>query len=152
MRLSRPGIYRIIGEKFELLANVIGEAPCLRIVSAIIINDLVQKSKFKVIEEESIEIQTVLANPDKFVFLEYEYSDVALLPPYRESIRGTKCPDITEDLFKDFIQRYIMDNRITSRGVVATKAYIVEKTGWTLAQAHTVVLKIINYLKQHGTN
>lgn len=26
MRLNHPGIYRIVGEKFELLANIVGEA------------------------------------------------------------------------------------------------------------------------------
>lgn len=146
MKLNKPGIYRIIGESFELLANVIGEVPCLRIVSALNINDLVQKGKYTVLPEDSIEIQTVLVNPDKFVFIEFEYSDVALLPPYRQSIRGTKCPDITDEQFKEFTNRFIQDNSITNRGPVATKSYIVEKTGWTLAQAQVVLLKIINHL------
>lgn len=147
MKLNHPGIYRLIGEKFELLATVIGEVPCLRIVQAIDINHLVLKGEFKVLEEDSIEIQTVLANPDKFVAFEYEYSDVATLPPYRQSIRGTKCPDITDEQFKEFKARYLVDNKYSNRGCIATKAYIVEKTGWTLAQAHVVVLKIVNSLQ-----
>ena len=36
MKLNHPGIYRIIGEDFELLANVIGEAPMLRIPNALV--------------------------------------------------------------------------------------------------------------------
>lgn len=68
MRLNHPGIYRIVGESFELLANITGEVPCMRITSALLVNDLVQKGEFTVLPEESIEIQSVLANPDKFVF------------------------------------------------------------------------------------
>ena len=30
MKLNHPGIYRIIGENYELLANIVGEVPCLR--------------------------------------------------------------------------------------------------------------------------
>ena len=45
MKLNHPGIYRVIGEQFELLANIVGEVPCLRITSALLINDLVQKGK-----------------------------------------------------------------------------------------------------------
>ena len=150
MKLNRPGIYRIIGENFELLANVIGEAPCLRITSALLINDLVQKGKFTVLNEESIEIQTVLVNPDKFVFFEYEYSEVVNYPPYRMSIRGSKSPDITEKQFKEFTNRYIEDTTITGRGITSTKAYIVEQTGWSLAQAHIVILEIIKRLKHNG--
>ena len=55
MKLNKPGIYRIIGESFELLANVIGEVPCLRIVSALNVNDLVQKGKYTILPEDSIE-------------------------------------------------------------------------------------------------
>lgn len=43
MKLNHPGIYRIIGENYELLANIVGEVPCLRITSALLMNDLVQK-------------------------------------------------------------------------------------------------------------
>lgn len=149
MKLNHPGIYKIIGENFELLANVIGEVPCLRITSALLVNDLVQKGQFTVLTEESIEIQTVLANPDKFVFFEYEYSQVANYPSYRMSIRGVKTPDITDNQFEEFTNRYLEDMTVTKRGVASTKAYIVEQTGWSLAQAHMVVLKIINYLKHN---
>ena len=147
MKLNHPGVYRIIGEHFELLATVVGEVPCLRIASALSINDLVQKSKFTALEEESPEIQAVYANPDKFVFLEYNYSDAAKLPPYRVSIRGIKCPDISENQFKEFVERYKIDKSLPGRGIAATKYYIVEKTGWTLSQAHAVILKIVNFLR-----
>lgn len=147
MKLNHPGVYRIIGEHFELLATIVGEVPCLRIASALNVNDLVQKSKFTVLEEESSEIQAVYANPDKFVFLEYDYSDAAKLPPYRASIRGVKCPDITETQFKEFVERYKIDKSLPGRGIAATKFYMVEKTGWTLSQAHAVILKIVNYLR-----
>ena len=36
MKLNHPGIYRIIGENDELLANIVGEVPCLRITSALL--------------------------------------------------------------------------------------------------------------------
>lgn len=150
MKLNHPGIYKIVGDSFELLANVIGEVPCLRITSALLMNDLVQKGKFTVLEEDSIEIQTVLSNPDKFVFFEYTYSDVAKYPSYRKSIRGAKMPDITDEQFKEFTNRYLEDNAIMCRGPVATKAYIVERTGWNLAQAQLVLLKIINHIKHNG--
>lgn len=61
MRLNHPGIYRIVGENFELLANIIGEVPCMRITSALLVNDLVQKGEFTILPEDSIEIQSVLA-------------------------------------------------------------------------------------------
>lgn len=149
MRLNHPGIYRIVGDKFELLANVIGEVPCMRITSALLINELVQKGEFKILPEDSIEIQTVLANPDKFVFLEYEYSRICSLPSYRKSIRGTKMPDITEQQLETFTNRYIEDTSIYGRGVSATKAYILETTDWSLAQINVVLMKIAKIVK-HG--
>ncbi len=93
MRLNHPGIYRIVGENFELLANIIGEVPCMRITSALLVNDLVQKGEFTILPEDSIEIQSVLANPETIVFLEYEYSEICSLPSYRQSIHGTKMPE-----------------------------------------------------------
>lgn len=142
MRLNHPGIYRIIGDQFELLANVVGEAPCLRITSALLINDLVQKGEFTVLPEDSVEIQSVLANPDKFVFLEYEYSEICELPSYRKSIRGVKMPNITNEEMEAFTNRYIQDKQIYGRGIAATKAYMLERTGWSLAQISVVLMKI----------
>ena len=120
MKLNHPGIYRIIGEHFELLANIVGEVPCLRITSALLMNDLVQRGKFTVLSEDSIEIQTVCNNPDAFLFFEYDYSEVCPLPPYRQSIRGTKMPDISNDMMKAFTERYISDMSINGRGIEAT--------------------------------
>ncbi len=147
MRLNHPGIYKIVGEKFELLANIVGEAPCFRITGALIINDLVQFGKFVVLNEESIEVQLVLANPDKYVFIEYEYSDICSLPPYRQSINGTKMPTITDEQYDLFTKRYLMDSGTYGRGITATKAYILEKTGWSLAQINVVLMHIIKRLK-----
>ena len=62
MKLNHPGIYRIIGENYELLANIVGEVPCLRITSALLMNDLVQRGKFTILSEDSIEIQNVCNN------------------------------------------------------------------------------------------
>lgn len=149
MRLNHPGIYRVVGDNFELLANIIGEAPCLRITSALSINDLVQKGEFTILPEDSIEIQSVLANPDKFVFLEYEYSEICALPSYRKSIHGTKIPDITDEQMEVFTKRYIQDTNIYGRGIAATKAYMLETTGWSLAQINVVLMKIAKNVK-HG--
>lgn len=150
MRLNHPGIYRIIGDNFELLANVIGEVPCIRITSALLINDLVQKGVFTVLNEESIEIQSVLANPSKFVFLEFEYSEICNLPSYRKSIYGTKVPKITDAQFEDFTNRYIQDTSISGRGIAATKAYMLEITGWSLAQINVVIMQIAKRLKKQS--
>lgn len=150
MRLNHPGIYRIVGENFELLANIVGEVPCMRITSAILVNDLVQKGIFTVLTEESLEIQSVLANPDKFVFLEYEYSEICSLPPYRKTIRGTKMPNITDEQLEAFTNRYLEDMQISGRGIAATKAYMLETTGWSLAQINVVLMKIAKNVKHHG--
>lgn len=151
MKLNHPGIYRVVGEKFELLANVIGEVPCMRITSALLINDLVQKGKFTVLTEESIEVQSVLSNPDKYIFLEYEYSSICSLPSQRKSIRGAKCPNITDKEFKVFVERYLEDAAIPGRGVTATKAFIMERTEWSLAQINVLIMKIINHTKRYGS-
>ena len=150
MKLNHPGIYRIIGEDFELLANVVGEAPMLRIPNALVMNDLIQKGLFHVVTEESYEIQAVLTEPDKFIFFEYEYSEVCDLPSRRKSTRGVKIPDITDEQFEDFTQRYIEDARTPGKGIWATKMYIVSKTEWSIPQAHVIVLQIINKLRKHG--
>ena len=41
MKLNRPGIYHIYTDSFELLANVVGEAPVLRIPRALVMNDVI---------------------------------------------------------------------------------------------------------------
>lgn len=151
MRLYKPGIYRIIGEKFELLANVIGEAPCLRITSALVINDLVQYGVFRIVEEQSLEIQEILTNPDKFIFMEYEYSDICTLPPYRKTIRGTKKPVLTDEQLKDFTRRYKEDMFINKRGINSTKCYIMETTGWSIAQINVLLLSIARKIKNNGS-
>lgn len=150
MRLNHPGIYRIIGESFELLANCVGEAPCIRITSALYMNDLIQRGKFTILEEESIEIQSIYADPDAFVFLEYEYSEICNLPPYRKTIRGTKMPNISKDEIKEFTERYLEDIKINGRGVMATKSYIMSKTEWSLSQINVVILQIQKILKRNG--
>lgn len=148
MKLNHPGIYRIIGEDYELLANVVGEVPCLRITSALLMNDLVQKGKFTVLEEESIEIQQVLLTPEKFIFLEYEYSEICELPSIRKSINGTKIPDLSDAEYRDFTNRYVSDVFITKRGICATKAYIMRIKGWSLAQVSVLLMKIAKDLKK----
>ena len=150
MKLNHPGIYRIIGENYELLANIVGEVPCLRITSALLMNDLVQRGKFTVLSEDSIEIQTVCQNPDSFLFFEYDYSEVCSLPPYRQFIRGTKMPDISNDMMKAFTERYISDMSIPGRGIEATKAYILSVTDWSLAQINVLLLRIANSTRRYG--
>lgn len=147
MKLNKPGIYRIIGESFELLANIIGEVPCMRITSALLMNDLIQKGKFTVLDEESIEIQTVLTNPDAFIFFEYDYSNICNLPSYRQSIHGTKVPSVSDDILKSFIERYKEDASIPGRGIAATKAYIMSRTDWSLAQINVLLMKIARVVK-----
>lgn len=142
MKLNRPGIFRVIGEKFELLANVIGEAPLLRITSAISVNDSLKTGKFVILPEDSLEIQEINTNPDKFLFIEYDYSEIAKLPSYRESIRGNKKPDISDEQYRDFVERYKMDRSIPGRGITATKAYIMEKTGWSLGQINVLTMQM----------
>ena len=127
MRLNHPGIYRIVGEKFELLANIEGEAPLLNISEALLVNDLVIDGKFTILNSESLEIQQVINNPDQFIFIEYEYSDIAKLPLYRKTIRGTKVPNITNNEMKEFEEKYIHDMK-TRRDTTRTRAYIMERT------------------------
>ena len=90
MKLNHPGIYRIIGEDFELLANVVGEAPMLRIPNALVMNDLIQKGLFHVVTEESYEIQAVLTEPDKFIFFEYTQRFV-ICPLVVNQLEELKC-------------------------------------------------------------
>lgn len=142
MRLNKCGIYRIVGESFEILANVIGEPPTLRITGALDLNTLVEKGEFKVLSEESLQIQQIYADPSKFLFLPQEFSEVCNTPPYRQSIRGVKVPEVKDKEYEDFKARYIQDTQIIGRGVTATKAYIMEKTDWSLAQINVLILKL----------
>lgn len=146
MKLNHPGVYQIVGEKFELLANVIGEVPCLRIHSALLMNDLVQKSKFTVLTEDSLEIQQVLADPDKFAFSEYEYSEVCELPPCKKSIRGEKLPDISDCIMKDLTDKYI-EHRNIGVSLNATRAYFIRRTGLSIPQINMLILKISKEVK-----
>ena len=146
MRLNHQGIYRIIGEKFELLANVEGEAPLLNISKALLVNDLVNDGKFTILDSESLEIQQVINNPDHFVFTEYEYSDIAKLPLYRKTIRGTKMPNITNEEIKEFEEKYIHDMK-TRRDTTRTRAYIMERTNLSLAQINVLILQMAKKFK-----
>lgn len=141
MRLNHPGIYRIVGEKFELLANIEGEAPLLNISEALLVNDLVIDGKFTILNSESLEIQQVISNPDQFIFIEYEYSDIAKLPLYRKTIRGTKVPNITNNEMKEFEEKYIHDMK-TRRDTTRTRAYIMERTNLSLSQINVLIMQM----------
>lgn len=141
MRLNHPGIYRIVGEKFELLANIEGEAPLLNISEALLVNDLVIDGKFTILNSESLEIQQVINNPDQFIFIEYEYSDIAKLPLYRKTIRGTKVPNITNNEMKEFEEKYIHDMK-TRRDTTRTRAYIMERTNLSLSQINVLIMQM----------
>jgi hypothetical protein len=141
MRLNHPGIYRIVGEKFELLANIEGEAPLLNINEALLVNDLVIDGKFTILNSESLEIQQVINNPDQFIFIEYEYSDIAKLPLYRKTIRGTKVPNITNNEMKEFEEKYIHDMK-TRRDTTRTRAYIMERTNLSLSQINVLIMQM----------
>ena len=150
LTLNHAGVYRIIGSKYEILANVIGESPCFRIKNAIDMNAMVKNAEIIVLHEESQIIQEIYSRPTDFLFIEWEYSDVSKLPPNRMSIRGIRVPEheITEKMFKEFTERYKLDVSLPGRGPTATKMYIVERTGWTLGQAHMVVMQIAKKLKK----
>lgn len=141
MRLNHPGIYRIVGEKFELLANIEGEAPLLNISEALLVNDLVIDGKFTILNSESLEIQQVINNPDQFIFIEYEYSDIAKLPLYRKTIRGTKVPNITNNEMKEFEEKYVHDMK-TRRDTTRTRAYIMERTNLSLSQINVLIMQM----------
>lgn len=141
MRLNHPGIYRIVGEKFELLANIEGEAPLLNISEALLVNDLVIDGKFTILNSESLEIQQVINNPDQFIFIEYEYSDIAKLPLYRKTIRGTKVPNITNNEMKEFEEKYIHDMK-TRCDTTRTRAYIMERTNLSLSQINVLIMQM----------
>lgn len=146
MRLNHPGIYRIVGEKFELLANIEGEAPLLNISEALLVNDLVIDSKFTILNSESLEIQQVVNNPDQFIFIEYEYSDIAKLPLYRKTIRGTKVPNITNNEMKEFEEKYVHDMK-TRRDTTRTRAYIMERTNLSLSQINVLIMQMARKFK-----
>ena len=146
MRLNHQGIYRVIGEKFELLANVEGEAPLLSINEALLINDLVKYGRFTILNSNSTEVQQVLTDPDKFVFLEYDYSEIAKLPPYRKSIRGSKMPNITDEEMKEF-EDVLKHDMIVGRGTTRTKAYIMDRTSFSLAQINVLILQLCKRMK-----
>lgn len=146
MRLNHPGVYRIIGDKFELLANITGEAPMLSITNALLINDLVIENKWTILEKDSLEIQQVLNNPDAFIFIEYEYSEIAQIPQCKQSIRGTKMPRITDDEMNLFIQKYIQDRK-DGRSSSVTRAFIMERTDFTLAQINVLMLQLAKICK-----
>lgn len=146
MRLNHPGIYRIVGEKFELLANIEGEAPLLNISEALLVNDLVINGKFTILNSESLEIQQVVNNPDQFIFIEYEYSDIAKLPLYRKTIRGTKMPNITNNEMKEFEEKYVHDMK-TRRDTTRTRAYIMERTNLSLSQINVLIMQMARKFK-----
>lgn len=146
MRLNHPGIYRIVGEKFELLANIEGEAPLLNISEALLVNDLVIDGKFTILNSESLEIQQVVNNPDQFIFIEYEYSDIAKLPLYRKTIRGTKMPNITNNEMKEFEEKYVHDMK-TRRDTTRTRAYIMERTNLSLSQINVLIMQMARKFK-----
>ena len=146
MILNHPGIYRIVGEKFELLANIEGEAPLLNISKALLVNDLVIDGKFTILNSESLEIQQVVNNPDQFIFIEYEYSDIAKLPLYRKTIRGTKVPNITNNEMKEFEEKYIHDMK-TRRDTTRTRAYIMERTNLSLSQINVLIMQMARKFK-----
>lgn len=146
MRLNHPGIYRIVGEKFELLANIEGEAPLLNISEALLVNDLVIDGKFTILNRESLEIQQVINNPDQFIFIEYEYSDIAKLPLYRKTIRGTKVPNITNNEMKEFEEKYVHDMK-TRRDTTRTRAYIMERTNLSLSQINVLIMQMARKFK-----
>lgn len=147
---NKPGLYRVIGDTFELLCDIKGEAPYLTIGTTILMNDLVNKGIVTQLTHDSLEIQRVLANPDKFIFIEFEYSEIAKLPPCRKSIRGEKMPVISDELFMEFVNRYIQDTCVNKRGVTSTKAYIMAKTDWTASQTNLVILQIGKYIQRNG--
>ena len=62
----------------------------------------------------------------------------------RQSIRGTKMPNISNEQLKAFTNRYLEDIKIPGRGIEATKAYILSVTDFNLAQINVLMLKIIN--------
>ena len=68
------------------------------------------------------------------------------------SIHGTKMPNITDEQLKTFTNKYLEDIGIYGRGVAATKAYILETTGWSLAQINVVLMKIAKRVKQQYVN
>lgn len=147
MKLNKPGVFQIVGDKIELLAIVVGESPHLRITSAIIMNDAYHVGKFTTVKEESYEIQDVYMHPDSYVAYEYESSQVCVLPTERRSMKGAKMPEIDNNLYKEFINRYQLDINVPGRGTMATKLYIMDRTNWTAAQAQLVICKIAKTVK-----
>lgn len=146
--LNKPGIYRVIGEQFELLIKVIGTPPTLRIISGIRMNDFVTTGKVVELKEDSVEIQEVMLNPSKFVFAEADISTTAEKKAPSMSLKGVKSPYINDEQFKLFVSHYINNVNIPGRGKNATLAFIMEETGWTVAQANCVILQIIRYVKK----
>lgn len=152
MKINEPGVYQIVGSEIELLAIVVGEKPYLRITSAIIMNSAYQDAKFKKVKEESFEIQHIYNHPDEYVYFPYEGSEVCQLPVKDRSTRSCKMPIITDDMYNEFERRYISDTSIPGRGALNTKIYIMDRTGWTAAQAQLIICKIAKKVKNTVIN
>lgn len=148
MRLNGPGVYQIVGSKIELLAVVVGEVPHLRIPSAIIMNNVYQNAEFKRVTEDSYEIQCVYNHPDEYVAFPYNGSEVCQLPIERRSMRGVKMPLIESSMYEEFKRRYMSDCSLPGRDAMNTKIYIMDRTGWSAAQAQLVICKIAKEVKR----
>ena len=144
--LTTPGLYHVLGKKFEAIILVTGTAPTLRIVSGINLTATMLRGKFVPIEESSIEIQAMIATPGDFVFTKKQIVEDYLYESV-ESAKGTTLPKLTETEFKHLCERYVIERKIEGRGANAVKFYVMERFGFNEPQAQLVILKIANYLR-----
>ena len=148
--LTTPGLYHVLGKKFEAIILVTGAAPTLRVVSGVNLTATMLRGKFVPIEESSIEIQAIIATPNDFVFTKKQIVEDYLYES-AESAKGVSLPKLTDVEFKSLCDRYTIERNIEGRGANAVKFYIMERFGYNEPQAQLIILKIAKALKKRIT-
>jgi len=144
LNLRKEGLYIANGDKLSILVRVVGKAPMLSILSGVLLNEMYATGKVVTLNEESPEIQDILENPDKYLFLEPSITDVitnSFGMDYNTNLRI----EYSKETFKEWVDKYkSINNMCYEKGKAFAKMvqYLSSEFNQSINNAK-IIIKII---------
>lgn len=149
LELKKPGLYIANGKNTSVLIRVVGTAPCLSIIKGVLLNDMEKDGTITVLEENSLEIQDILANPKSYVF-DYPAVSQAVFNGLGMETKEKKRIEFTDEDFKKYLEQYKLNRKMYPKDyVVKTQVYLIQED-FSKSQADMIINQIETRLRLQG--
>lgn len=150
LELKKAGLYIANGKSISVLIRVVGELPCLNIVSGVLLNDMEKDGTITALTTDSLEIQDIICNPKNYIFDTPSVSDVVSNEEGLNA-KASKYAEFEETKFNEWLEKYVVNKSMYLKDYyVKTQAMLIRE-GYSKSQTDSIIEQMERRLRYQRT-